>query len=96
MHPNGKTVALLTDRDVEDECGVELEQLTTGLKSSIEAMTDLSDEFASYDWGFLMIHAANAFYMINDVTAFYGMHVYYGHDAAGSYFTPTDDIPCWF
>ena len=54
-------------------------QVATGLKASIEgaihAMTDLYDEFASNGWGFLLIDAANAFYMINRVTALWNARV---------------------
>ena len=50
-------MALVTGRDVQDVCGVE--QLATSLKASIEgaiyATTDLSKEFASDSWGFLLI-----------------------------------------
>ena len=50
----GKTMALVTGRDVKDECGIE--QLAMSLKASIEgaihAMTDLYDEFANDGWGY--------------------------------------------
>ena len=47
-------MALVTGRDVKDECGIE--QLATSLTASIEgaihAMTDLYDEFANDGWGY--------------------------------------------
>ena len=73
----GKTMALVTGRDVQDVCGVE--QLATGLKASIEgaihAMTDLYNEFASNSWGFLLIDAVNALNMINRTTALWNARV---------------------
>ena len=67
-------MALLTGRDVEDDCGVE--QLATGLKASIEgaihATTDLYDQFASDGWGF---DATNAFNMMHRVTALWNARV---------------------
>ena len=70
-------MALLTGRDVEDDCGVE--QLATGLKASIEgaihAMTDLYDQFARDGWGFLLIDATNAFNMMHRVTALWNARV---------------------
>ena len=73
----GKTMTLVTGRDVQDICGAE--QLATGLKSGVEgdihAMTDLYDEFSGDGWGFLLVDAANAFNLVSRVTAVWNARI---------------------